>query len=197
MTTQDEINLPYGETGIPASLALPESGDGPWPAVVVIHEITGLNDDIRRIARRFADSGYVALAPNLFAGLGPTPICIVRTVAAYRRGGGRALEIIDAAKDFLAHRSDVDGSRIGVAGFCMGGGFALLMGTTARSELLQRSTVMCHAERTTSKGFARSSPATAVRIASSRRGAAASSDILGNSVSRTMLRSTTMPGTAS
>ncbi len=130
MTTQNEVNVQYGGTGIPASLALPESGQGPWPAVVVIHEITGLNDDIRRITRRFADSGYVALAPDLFAGLGPMPICIVRTVASYRRGGGRALEVLEAARDLLAQRSDVDSSRIGVAGFCMGGGFALLMGTT-------------------------------------------------------------------
>jgi carboxymethylenebutenolidase len=130
MAVQNEVKIPYGDSSIPASLALPESGDGPWPCVVVIHEITGLNDDIRRIARRFADSGYVALAPDLFAGLGPRPICIARTVADYRRGGSRSLTVLEAAKAFLSQRPDVDGSRIGVAGFCMGGGFALLMGTT-------------------------------------------------------------------
>ncbi|HEY5638788.1 MAG TPA: dienelactone hydrolase family protein [Dehalococcoidia bacterium] len=71
MTTHKDVRIPLGDTGVPAALALPESDGGPWPAVVVIHEITGLNDDIRRIARRFADAGYVALAPALFAGLGP------------------------------------------------------------------------------------------------------------------------------
>ncbi len=131
MTAHNEVKIPLGDTGVPAALSLPDSGGGPWPAVVVIHEITGLNDDIRRIAGRFADAGYVALAPDLFAGLGPPPICIVRTVAAYRRGGGRALQVLEAARTFLAQRPDVEGSRIGVAGFCMGGGFALLMGTTA------------------------------------------------------------------
>lgn len=46
-----------------AFLAWPE-GDGPHPAVLVLHEIMGLNDDIERITNRFADEGYVALAPD-------------------------------------------------------------------------------------------------------------------------------------
>jgi carboxymethylenebutenolidase len=131
MAPQEELKVPVGKTTIPASFAVPESSDGPWPGVVVIHEALGLNDDIRRITRRFAESGYVAVAPDLFARLGPMPICIVRTVAAYRSGGGRALKAIEAARSWLADRPEVDGSRIGVAGFCMGGGFALLMGTTS------------------------------------------------------------------
>lgn len=131
MATQEELKIPFGNTNIPASLALPESGTPPWPGIVVIHEILGLNDDIRRITRRFADSGYAAVAPDLFAGLGPQPICMMRTVAAYRRGGGRALKAIEASRAWLADHPQVDASRIGVAGFCMGGGFALLMGTTS------------------------------------------------------------------
>ncbi|MFQ5472083.1 MAG: dienelactone hydrolase family protein [Dehalococcoidia bacterium] len=131
MTTQEDLKIPFGKTEIPASLALPESGTAPWPGVVVIHEMLGLNDDIRRITRRFADSGYAAVAPDLFAGLGPKPICMMRTVAAYRKGGGRALKAIEASRAWLADRPEVDASRIGVAGFCMGGGFALLMGTTS------------------------------------------------------------------
>ena len=115
-----------------ASLALPEHAGvgeaGAWPAVIVVHELLGLNDDIRRITRRFADAGYAALAPDLFDGLGPKPICIMRTIRAYSHGGGRALAALEAARSSLSERSDVDGSRIGVAGFCMGGGFALLLG---------------------------------------------------------------------
>ncbi|MCH8815215.1 MAG: dienelactone hydrolase family protein [Chloroflexi bacterium] len=131
MATQEELKIPFGKTNIPVSLALPESGTAPWPGVIVIHEMLGLNADIRRITRRFADSGYAAVAPDLFAGLGPKPICMMRTVAAYRSGGGRALKAIEASRSWLAERSEVDASRIGVAGFCMGGGFALLMGTTS------------------------------------------------------------------
>src|SRR5450432_4807508 len=57
-------------------LARPE-GEGPFPAVVVIHEIFGLNDNIKDIARRFAAAGYVALAVDLFAGRNRT-VCMMR-----------------------------------------------------------------------------------------------------------------------
>jgi carboxymethylenebutenolidase len=49
-------------------LALPPQGRGGPPAVVVIHEIFGVDDHIRAVARRFAAQGYVAAAPNLFTG---------------------------------------------------------------------------------------------------------------------------------
>ncbi len=128
MASEQEVTISVGATRVPAAFALPESGDGPWPGVVVIHEILGLNADIRRITARFADAGYAAVAPDLFAGLGPKPICILRTLAAYRRGGGKPLEALTAAQEWLGARDEVDGSRLAVAGFCMGGGFALLLG---------------------------------------------------------------------
>ena len=49
-------------------LALPADGHGKRPAVVVIHEIFGTDEHIRDVARRFANLGYVAAAPNLFTG---------------------------------------------------------------------------------------------------------------------------------
>lgn len=122
-----DVRFPLAE-GITrrAALARPQAGDRARPAVIVLHEILGLNDDIRRIARRFAESGYVALAPDLFEGAGPRPICIVRAMRDLNRGRGRAFDEIEAARAWLAERPDVDGGRIGVAGFCMGGGFAIL-----------------------------------------------------------------------
>jgi carboxymethylenebutenolidase len=129
MAREESVVVPLGDGRMQATLALPDPAPmGGSPGVIVIHEILGLNDDIRRIARRFAGSGYAALAPDLFDGLGPKPICIARTIREYRRGGGRALEALEAARAFLAARPEVDGARIGVAGFCMGGGFALLLG---------------------------------------------------------------------
>jgi carboxymethylenebutenolidase len=124
-----DIRLPVAEgRTIAAHLALPE-GDGGAPAILVLHEILGLNDDIRRIAQRFAREGFVALAPDLFEGRGPKPICIVRTMAQIRRGEGPAIEDMLVARDWLVERDEVDGDRVGVAGFCMGGGFALLLGS--------------------------------------------------------------------
>ena len=129
---QEDITLTVsGGRHIRAHLARPTGGPGPFPAVLVLHEILGLNDDIRRIAGRFASEGYAALAPDIFDGLGPMPVCVVRTVAAISRGQGPIVDDMLAARDWLSAQPEVDGERIGVAGFCMGGGFALLLGSLA------------------------------------------------------------------
>lgn len=113
-----------------ASLALPDTATR-QPAVVVIHEIFGLNDDIRRITRQFAEAGYVALAPDLYDGPGPRILCVLRTLRALSHGSGAAFEDLDAVRRWLGERPEVDASRIGVVGFCMGGGFALLFAVRA------------------------------------------------------------------
>lgn len=106
---------------------LPEgtAPEGGWPAVVAIHDLLGFSSDIRRIARRFADAGYAALAPALFDGAGAPVLCVARTLRDSTRGHGPAFARLDAARAFLGARADVDARRIGVTGFCMGGGFAL------------------------------------------------------------------------
>ena len=132
MVRQEDIALPVtGGRHIRAHLARPAPGRSPVPGVLVLHEILGLNHDIRRIARRFASEGYAALAPDIFDGLGPMPLCVVRTVAAISRGQGPVVDDMLAARDWLSEQPEVDGERIGVAGFCMGGGFALLLGSLA------------------------------------------------------------------
>lgn len=113
-------------------LGLPQagvSGAGPWPGVVVVHDLFGLTDDTREIVDRFAGTGYVTLAPDLFrpgreAGSGRLA-CMRTTIAELQRGSGPAVGAILAARDALIARPDCSGA-VGVAGFCMGGGFALL-----------------------------------------------------------------------
>ena len=112
---------------VKAHLAIPPVGDGPWPGVVVLHEAFGLNDDIRQQADRLAAAGYLALAPDLYSAGGWR--CIRSTFRALSAGHGRPFEDIEAARTWLAERPDCTG-RVGVIGFCMGGGFALL--TAAR-----------------------------------------------------------------
>ncbi len=104
-------------------LAVP-SAPGPRPGVIVVHEAFGLTEDIRRWADRFAAEGYLALAPDLFA-WGPTLRCLVAAFRALRAGHGRALDDIEAARQHLAGQENANG-RVGIIGFCMGGGFALL-----------------------------------------------------------------------
>ena len=121
-----------GALAQPTALARPAAGEGRRPAVILIHELFGLNDDIRSIAARFADEGYVAIAPDFMTGLGPQPICIVRFARGLNRiGTGRPYRQLDAIRSWLARRPDVDASRVGVAGFCIGGGLALLYAATA------------------------------------------------------------------
>jgi carboxymethylenebutenolidase len=110
---------------VPVEVFSPETG-GPWPGLLVIHEILGLNDDIRRIARRFADSGYLAATPDLMAG-GFRPLCVFRAFQALQVGSGAMVEELEAIIELLEAREDV--TRVGAVGFCMGGGFALLLGT--------------------------------------------------------------------
>jgi carboxymethylenebutenolidase len=124
------VPLPDGDR-VPAALALPDGvaagGRASGSGVIVVHEAIGLNDDIRRIARRFADAGYPTLAPDFLAGLGPKPICIARFARGIGQvATGRPYRRIAAAQAWLAAHAAVSGGPIGVAGFCMGGGFALL-----------------------------------------------------------------------
>jgi carboxymethylenebutenolidase len=124
-----KLAVPLADGGaLAAELFLPQAA-GPYPAVVVLHESFGLNDDIRRIAARFADAGYAALAPNLFSH-GSRIVCLSRTMADLVRGSvDREIADVLAARAALAARDDVDDERIAVAGFCLGGGFALIAGT--------------------------------------------------------------------
>lgn len=106
-------------------------GDGPFPGVVVIHEAFGLNENMKDIARRFADEGYGALAVDLFAGRNRA-VCMARFMGGMLRGAPERFGIGDlkAALSVLAEQPGVDGDRLGAIGFCMGGGFAIAWACT-------------------------------------------------------------------
>lgn len=110
-------------------LALPD-GEGPWPGVVVVHEIFGLDANSRAHADRLASLGYVALAIDLYSA-GGARRCLVATMRSVLRGSGRAFTDIETARLALLARGDVT-ERLGIIGFCMGGGFALLTGDADR-----------------------------------------------------------------
>jgi carboxymethylenebutenolidase len=104
------------------------SGDGPWPGVVVLHELFGLNKDIRYQTDHLAANGYLAVAPDLFSD-GGARRCLISTFRSLFKGSGKAIDDIDAARTYLAGRPDCTG-HVGVVGFCLGGGFALLTAKT-------------------------------------------------------------------
>lgn len=122
------VTVPNGVTTseLRGYLAKPD-GTGPWPGVVVIHEALGLNDDIRHQADLLAQRGYLAVAVDLFSA-GGVLRCLRRTFANLLSGTGPAFGDIEATRQFVAAHPDSTG-KVGVIGFCMGGGFALLAAT--------------------------------------------------------------------
>jgi carboxymethylenebutenolidase len=111
-----------GETG-QGFLAAPE-GEGPFPGVIVVQEWWGLDDHIKDVARRFAEEGFVALAPDLYHGkVTKEPGEAQRLMMSLDMG--QATKELTKAADYLASRPEVAGRGIGAIGFCMGGGLAL------------------------------------------------------------------------
>ena len=109
---------------LPAYRAVP-SGEGPWPALVLVHEVFGLDDEMRRHADRLASMGYLVVVPDLLA-RGRRVVCLAQTFRALRRGRGRAFDDIEAARARVLGDPRCSGS-VGVIGFCLGGGFALIL----------------------------------------------------------------------
>ena len=120
--TTIEIDTPAGP--IDALLDIPE-GQGPWPGVVVIHDAIGYGSDKESINARIARAGYIALTPNLFA-RGGWARCVIKVMRDLSSKRGPALDDVLAARDHLQALPQCTG-RVGVAGFCMGGRFALVM----------------------------------------------------------------------
>jgi carboxymethylenebutenolidase len=118
------IEFPSNGSTATAYLAEPEGGSG--PGLIVIQEWWGLVDHIKEVCDRFAAAGFVALAPDLYHGV---------TVAEPDEAGkammalqmDRAGRDLSGAVDEAVRRSS--GNHIGVIGFCMGGGLALVLAT--------------------------------------------------------------------
>ncbi len=101
------------------------AGPGPFPAVVMVHEVFGIDAAMRAQITRLAQAGYVVLMPDLFS-RGGARKCLTATFKALTAGKGQAFDDVEAAKANLHARTDTT-KKIGVIGFCMGGGFALLL----------------------------------------------------------------------
>ena len=120
--TIEEVSFPGAGGDVRGYLARPADPSGPLPGVVVIHENRGLNPHIEDVARRVALEGFVALAPDFLSPAGGTPND--QDQAREMIGAldpAQTLNNALAAADYLAN-SDATTGKVGVVGFCWGGG---------------------------------------------------------------------------
>lgn len=120
--TNARIPNPNGPE-IGAYVARP-SAPGSYPAVIMIHEFWGLNQDITGKARALAEAGYVVVAPDLFRGSTAAwvPRAIYQVISTPQ---DQILSDLDAVFAWLSSQPDVNSDRIAIMGFCFGGGSSL------------------------------------------------------------------------
>lgn len=119
------VSYPDGQSGTLTGYLARPAGAGRWPAVIVIQEWWGLDEHIADVTRRFAAAGFVALAPDLYHGkVVSEPNEARKLVMELDRDA--AVREIQRGIDYLLQQPEVAGPSVGVTGFCMGGGLALL-----------------------------------------------------------------------
>jgi len=120
-------HVAYGELGednLRGYLAMPADVTGPLPGIIVIHEWWGLNDNIRKMTKRLAAEGYVALAVDLYGGkVADTPADARQLMSSVMQAPQLANDNLRQAYDYLDHA--VGAPSIGAIGWCMGGGWSL------------------------------------------------------------------------
>lgn len=117
------VEIPAPDRVVPGYRARPE-GPGPFPVVLVVHEIFGVHEYIRDVCRRLARAGYLALAPDLYVRQGdPTRVASVDAIVAEIVGrvpDAQVMSDLDAAAAWAASDGG-DPQRLLVTGFCWGG----------------------------------------------------------------------------
>lgn len=133
--TGEMIQYKSGDLMIPAYMARANRKEA--PAVLVIHEVFGLNDHIKSIADRISREGFNALAPNLFVRAPePPPPSDSTDMAAIRKAASSipleaAIKDMQAGLDYLKTMKDVR-KRFASIGFCMGGGYSYQLSANSK-----------------------------------------------------------------
>ncbi|HEX6268295.1 MAG TPA: dienelactone hydrolase family protein [Burkholderiales bacterium] len=126
---------PGGNAGNIRGYLVQPAGQGPWPAVLVIHENRGLNPYIEDVARRAAVEGFLALAPDGLSPLGGYPgnDDDGRSMQAKLDQAKLRTDMLNGARFVKAH--PLSSGKLGVTGFCWGGGTTNYIATALGADL--------------------------------------------------------------
>ncbi|MEJ6009983.1 dienelactone hydrolase family protein [Novosphingobium aquae] len=136
------VELEHRGVALTGQAAFPE-GDGPHPAVLVMHNALGIGDHVRGVARKLADLGYVAVATDMYGGGAPSGDPVVNGAAFEQVMKDPTLlrERVVAWFDRVSSMAEVDAVRVAAIGFCFGGTCVLEL---ARSGAAARAVVSYH-----------------------------------------------------
>jgi carboxymethylenebutenolidase len=124
METRSLLEIETSHGLMPAYRSVPMTKP-PWPGVVVIHDFTGMSQDLRGHADWLAGEGFLAIAPNLYY-WGSRLRCLRTILQDLGPRRGRSFDDIEAARQWLRDHDGCTGV-VGVIGFCMGGGYAIAL----------------------------------------------------------------------
>lgn len=135
--SQTEVSIQTPDGNARAFTFKPNEGQGPWPGVIFYMDAPAIRPAMFQMAERLAQYGYFVLLPDMFWRVGPyDPIDMksIRDDAHRREVFGklmgstdpvRAMSDTGAFLDYLASQPEVSSNKVGVTGYCMGGGMAL------------------------------------------------------------------------
>lgn len=135
---QTEIQLPTEDGPARAFVFTPDAGDGPWPGAILVMDAPAIRPALMDMGERLAQAGYCVIVPDMFWRAGPYPPLDIRAARAgdpeaaalfmRLRGStdpGKQMTDVKACLDWLAASPSVKPGKVGVTGYCMGGGIAL------------------------------------------------------------------------
>ncbi|QPD05062.1 MAG: Carboxymethylenebutenolidase [Candidatus Nitrospira kreftii] len=122
------VQYQSGKVGMKAFVAAPQTTEK-RPTIIIVQEWWGLTDHMKDIARRYAAEGYVAIAPDLYSRLGHALTTDAgeagKLMNSLKQEDG--LTDLNATVNYLKSVPEVDATKIGITGFCMGGSYALML----------------------------------------------------------------------
>jgi carboxymethylenebutenolidase len=134
--------LVYADTTNATSASGQQQQQQKLPAVVMIHEWWGLNDNIKDMADELASEGYVVLAADLYNGeVATTPDKAMQLVGTVRENPEQAISNLQSAVQYLASLPNVNSSRIASLGWCFGGGQSLQLALNSEQNPLAATVI--------------------------------------------------------